>query len=176
MVGEIRDFETVEIAIKAALTGHMVLSTIHTNDAPTTINRLLNMGVEPFLVASSLIMVVAQRLARTICSKCAEPVQVPPEALLQIGFQDEDIGTFDVMKGRGCPVCSHTGYKGRVALFEALTITDEIRELILRGASAMEIRETAVALGMQTLRGSGLDKIRLGQTSLEEIVRVTFGN
>ncbi|MCD4652584.1 type IV-A pilus assembly ATPase PilB [bacterium] len=176
MVGEIRDFETAAIAIKAALTGHMVLSTIHTNDAPTTINRLLNMGVEPFLVASSLIMVVAQRLARTICSKCAEPVQVPPEALLQIGFQDEDIGTFDVMKGRGCPVCSHTGYKGRVALFEALTITDEIRELILRGASAMEIRETAVALGMQTLRGSGLDKIRLGQTSLEEIVRVTFGN
>jgi len=176
MVGEIRDFETAEIAIKAALTGHMVLSTIHTNDAPTTINRLLNMGVEPFLVASSLIMVVAQRLARTNCPNCSEPMQVPPDALLQIGFHDEDIGTFEVMKGRGCPQCSHTGYKGRIALFEVLAITDEIRELVLRGASAMEIRETAVALGMQTLRSSGLDKIRNGQTSLEEIVRVTFGN
>ncbi|MBN1296285.1 type IV-A pilus assembly ATPase PilB [bacterium] len=176
MVGEIRDFETAEIAIKAALTGHLVLSTIHTNDAPTTINRLLNMGVEPFLVASSLISIVAQRLARTVCKKCAEPVQVPPEALLQIGFRDEEIGTFDVVKGRGCPYCSHTGYKGRVALFEVLSITDEIRELILRGASAMEIRETAVALGMQTLRGSGLDKIREGRTTLEEVVRVTFGN
>lgn len=176
MVGEIRDFETAEIAIKAALTGHLVLSTIHTNDAPTTINRLLNMGVEPFLVASSLVMVVAQRLARTVCSKCAEPIQVPPEALLQIGFRDDEIGTFDVVKGRGCPHCSHTGYKGRIALFEVLAITDEIRELILRGASAMEIRETAVALGMQTLRGSGLDKIREGRTTLEEVVRVTFGN
>lgn len=176
MVGEIRDFETAEIAIKAALTGHMVLSTIHTNDAPTTINRLLNMGVEPFLVASSLIMVVAQRLARTTCSKCAEPITVPPEALLQIGIPEHEIGTFEVMKGRGCAICSHTGYKGRVALFEVLTITDEIRELILRGASAMEIRETAVALGMQTLRGSGLDKIKEGKTTVEEVVRVTFGN
>jgi type IV pilus assembly protein PilB len=176
MVGEIRDFETAEIAIKAALTGHMVLSTIHTNDAPTTINRLLNMGVEPFLVASSVISIVAQRLARTVCPKCAEPVQVPPEALTQIGFMDNEIGTFDVKKGRGCSYCSQTGYKGRVALFEVLTITDEIRELILRGASAMEIRETAVALGMQTLRGSGLEKIREGRTTLEEIVRVTYGN
>ncbi len=176
MVGEIRDFETAEIAIKAALTGHMVLSTIHTNDAPTTINRLLNMGVEPFLVASSVISIVAQRLARTVCPKCAEPVQVPPEALIHIGFMEHEIGTFDVKKGRGCSYCSQTGYKGRVALFEVLTITDEIRELILRGASAMEIRETAVALGMQTLRGSGLEKIREGRTTLEEIVRVTYGN
>jgi len=176
MVGEIRDYETAEIAIKAALTGHMVLSTIHTNDAPTTINRLLNMGVEPFLVASSLISIVAQRLARTNCPKCLETVQVPPEALMNIGFMDHEIGSFDVKKGRGCPHCSHTGYKGRVALFEVLSITDEIRELILRGASAMEIRETAVALGMQTLRASGLEKIKEGRTSIEEIVRVTYGN
>lgn len=176
MVGEIRDFETAEIAIKAALTGHMVLSTIHTNDAPTTINRLLNMGVEPFLVASSVISIVAQRLARTNCSKCSEPVQVPPEALIHIGFPESEIGSITVKKGRGCPHCAHTGYKGRIALFEVLTVTDEIRELILRGASAMEIRETAVALGMQTLRGSGLEKIKEGRTSIEEIVRVTYGN
>ncbi len=176
MVGEIRDFETAEIGIKAALTGHMVLSTIHTNDAPTTINRLLNMGIEPFLVASSLIMVVAQRLARTNCSKCSEPVSVPPEALLQVGFSRSEIGTFELMKGRGCSHCMHTGYRGRVALFEVLTITDEIRELILRGASAMEIRETAIALGMKSLRDSGLEKIKRGMTSIEEIVRVTFGN
>ncbi len=176
MVGEIRDYETAETAIKAALTGHMVLSTIHTNDAPTTINRLLNMGVEPFLVASSVISIVAQRLARTLCPKCAEPVQIPHEALLHIGFSENEIGSFDVKKGRGCPYCSHTGYKGRVALFEVLTITDEIRELVLRGASAMEIRETAVALGMQTLRLSGLEKIREGRTTVEEIVRVTYGN
>ncbi|MGB3975512.1 MAG: type IV-A pilus assembly ATPase PilB [bacterium] len=176
MVGEIRDYETAETAIKAALTGHMVLSTIHTNDAPTTINRLLNMGVEPFLVASSVISIVAQRLARTLCPKCAEPVQIPHEALLHIGFTENEIGSFDVKKGRGCPYCSHTGYKGRVALFEVLTITDEIRELVLRGASAMEIRETAVALGMQTLRVSGLEKIKEGRTTVEEIVRVTYGN
>lgn len=134
------------------------------------------MGVEPFLVASSVISIVAQRLARTLCPKCAEPVQIPHEALLHIGFSENEIGSFDVKKGRGCPYCSHTGYKGRVALFEVLTITDEIRELVLRGASAMEIRETAVALGMQTLRLSGLEKIREGRTTVEEIVRVTYGN
>ncbi len=176
MVGEIRDFETAEIGIKAALTGHLVLSTIHTNDAPTTINRLLNMGIEPFLVASALILVVAQRLARTVCPKCAEPVQVPPEALLEVGLLEEEIGTFPIMKGRGCPNCMNTGYRGRVALYEILAITDEVRELILRGASAMEIRETAVALGMRTLRDAGLEKIRRGRTTVEEVVRVTFGN
>ncbi|MBN1356835.1 type IV-A pilus assembly ATPase PilB [bacterium] len=176
MVGEIRDFETAEIGIKAALTGHLVLSTIHTNDAPTTINRLLNMGIEPFLVASSLIMVVAQRLSRTVCPKCAEPVKVPPEALMEVGFSESELPSIQIMKGRGCPNCLNTGYRGRVALFEVLPITDEIRELILRGASAMEIRETAIALGMKTLRDAGLQKIREGRTSLEEIVRVTFGN
>lgn len=176
MVGEIRDFETAEIGIKAALTGHLVLSTIHTNDAPTTINRLLNMGIEPFLVASALILVVAQRLARTVCPKCAEPVQVPPEALLEVGLLEEEIGTFPIMKGRGCSNCMNTGYRGRVALYEILAITDEVRELILRGASAMEIRETAVALGMRTLRDAGLEKIRRGRTTVEEVVRVTFGN
>ncbi|MBN1551200.1 type IV-A pilus assembly ATPase PilB [bacterium] len=176
MVGEIRDFETAEIGIKAALTGHLVLSTIHTNDAPTTINRLLNMGIEPFLVASSLIMVIAQRLARTLCPKCKEPTKVPPEALLEVGFEEDEIEGLSVMKGRGCPNCMNTGYRGRVALFEVLAITDEIRELILRGASAMEIRETAIALGMKSLRDAGLQKIREGATSIEEIVRVTFGN
>ncbi len=176
MVGEIRDFETAEIGIKAALTGHLVLSTIHTNDAPSTINRLLNMGIEPFLVSSSLILVQAQRLARRVCKNCAEPVHLPPEALLDIGFDEEEIDELVIYKGRGCQECGETGYKGRIALFEVMPITDELRELILRGASSMEIKETAMALGMRTLRDSGLEKIREGITSVEEIVRVTFGN
>ncbi len=133
------------------------------------------MGIEPFLVASSLILVLAQRLARTNCPKCAEPVNVPPEALMEVGFTETEISELVPMKGRGCSNCMNTGYRGRVALYEVLTITDEIRELILRGASAMEIRETAVALGMKTLRQAGLTKIREGRTTIEEVVRVTFG-
>jgi type IV pilus assembly protein PilB len=176
MVGEIRDFETAEIAIKAALTGHLVLSTIHTNDAPSTINRLLNMGIEPFLVSSSLILVQAQRLARRICTQCKEPITVPPEALLDIGFHEDEVDDLVVYKGKGCGVCGDTGYKGRIALFEVMPVSDEIRELVLRGASSMEIKETAVALGMRTLRDSGLQKIREGITTIEEVVRVTFGN
>ena len=176
MVGEIRDYETAEIAIKAALTGHLVLSTIHTNDAPSTISRLLNMGIEPFLVASSLILVQAQRLVRRICQKCKEPINVPPEALIDIGFSEEEVDDLIIYKGKGCSECGDTGYKGRIALFEVMPVTDEIRELILRGASSMEIKETAVALGMKTLRDSGLQKIREGITTIEEVVRVTFGN
>ena len=176
MVGEIRDYETAEIAIKAALTGHLVLSTIHTNDAPSTISRLLNMGIEPFLVASSLILVQAQRLVRRICQKCKEPISVPPEALIDIGFSEEEVDDLIIYKGKGCSECGDTGYKGRIALFEVMPVTDEIRELILRGASSMEIKETAVALGMKTLRDSGLQKIREGITTIEEVVRVTFGN
>ncbi|MBN2053858.1 type IV-A pilus assembly ATPase PilB [bacterium] len=176
MVGEIRDFETAEIAIKAALTGHLVLSTIHTNDAPSTITRLLNMGIEPFLVASSLILVQAQRLTRRICKNCAEPVHVPPEALLDIGFSEDEVEDMVVYKGKGCSTCGDTGYKGRIALFEVMTVSDEVRELVLRGASSMEIKETSIALGMRSLRESGLQKIREGITTVEEIVRVTFGN
>jgi type IV pilus assembly protein PilB len=176
MVGEIRDFETAEIAIKAALTGHLVLSTIHTNDAPSTINRLLNMGIEPFLVSSSLLLVQAQRLCRRICTQCREPVSVPPEALSDIGFHEDEVDDLVVHRGKGCTVCGETGYKGRIALFEVMPMTDEIRELVLRGASSMEIKETAVALGMKTLRDSGLQKIRDSVTSIEEVVRVTFGN
>ncbi len=175
MVGEIRDFDTAETAIKAALTGHLVLSTIHTNDAPSTINRLLNMGIEPFLVSSSLILVQAQRLCRRICSHCKEPVTVPPEALLDIGFQDDEVDDMVVHKGKGCNICTDSGYKGRIALFEVMPLGDEVRELVLRGASSMEIKETAVALGMRTLRDSGLQKIRDGVTTIEEVVRVTFG-
>lgn len=176
MVGEIRDFETAEIAIKSALTGHLVLSTIHTNDAPSTINRLLNMGIEPFLVSSSLILIQAQRLCRRICRNCIEPHQVPEEALYEVGFPESEIPDLTVYKGHGCSQCGETGYKGRIALFEVMPTTDEIRELILRGASSMEIQETAVALGMQTLRDSGLNKVREGVTTIEEVVRVTFGN
>ncbi len=176
MVGEIRDFETAEIAVKAALTGHLVLSTIHTNDAPSTINRLLNMGIEPFLVSSSVVLILAQRLVRKICKECKEEVSVAEDALLDIGFEPDELDDLILFKGRGCQVCGNTGYKGRIALYEIMTITDEIRELILRGASSMEIKETAIAMGMKTLRDSGLQKIREGITTIEEVVRVTFGD
>ncbi len=173
MVGEIRDFETAEIAIKAALTGHLVLSTLHTNDAPSTINRLLNMGVEPFLVASATNLIVAQRLARRICPNCKEEVQVPAQALLDIGVPEDRIGTFTCYRGTGCANCADTGFKGRVALYEVMVITDEIKELILNGASSMELKAEAVRQGMKTLRMSGITKLMEGVTTLEEVVRVT---
>lgn len=174
MVGEIRDYETGEIAIKAALTGHLVLSTLHTNDAPSTINRLLNMGIEPFLVASSTNLILAQRLARTICQSCAEEIDLPPEALLSIGFGKDEIGTFKPHKGKGCEKCGGTGYKGRVAFYEVMEITENIRECILRGANAGEIKRAALSDGMISLRRSGLEKIKSGITTVEEVVRVTF--
>ena len=173
LVGEIRDFETAEIAIKAALTGHLVLSTLHTNDAPSTVNRLMNMGIEPFLVASSVLLIVAQRLIRKICSECKEEYRVPLEALIDIGFSEEEAGEVTIYKGRGCPLCGNTGYKGRVGLFEVLEVTDNIRELILVGASAIEIRRKAVEEGMIALRASGLNKLKVGLTTIEEVLRET---
>jgi len=176
MVGEIRDFETAEIGVKAALTGHMVLSTLHTNDAPQTINRLLNMGVEPFLVASAVNCIVAQRLARRICPSCKVEVDPPPEALRDLGVKMEEIGTFTVYEGRGCALCSHTGFKGRVALYEVMSIVDEIKELILAGASALEIKREAIRLGMDTLRMAGVNKLKEGVTTINEVGRVTMAD
>ncbi len=173
MVGEIRDFETAEIGVKAALTGHMVLSTLHTNDAPSTINRLLNMGIEPFLVASSLNCVVAQRLARRICLECREPLEVPPQALIDIGVGPEDAARIQVMRGAGCPACSNTGFRGRIAIYEVMVVGEEIKEFILNGASASEIKREAMRLGMKTLRQSALSKLSEGVTTTEEILRVS---
>ncbi len=176
MVGEIRDFETAEIAVKAALTGHLVLSTLHTNDAPSTVSRLLNMGIEPFLVASSVILILAQRLARKICTQCIEQEQVPEQALLKIGFTKEEAASVKVMKGKGCSNCSDTGYKGRIALYEVMPLKEEMKDLVLEGASAGELKKTAIRLGMTTLRRAGLNKVKEGVTSIEEVMRVTFGD
>jgi len=173
LVGEIRDFETAEIAVKAALTGHLVLSTLHTNDAPSTVNRLMNMGIEPFLVASSLNLVCAQRLVRRICKNCSEPHPTPPQALMNAGFNAEDAKTVVPNKGKGCEKCNKTGYKGRVGLYEVMEVTEDLRELILVGASALELRRKAVDEGMITLRGSGLRKVKEGVTTIDEVVRET---
>src|SRR3954466_6272998 len=173
LVGEIRDFETAEIAGKAALTGHLVLSTLHTNDAPSTINRLMNMGIEPFLVASAVHLICAQRLVRRICSNCKEPYPQAPEALMSAGFTEEDAGAVTPMKGAGCDKCNTTGYKGRVGLYEVMEIAEELRELILVGASGLELRRKAIDEGMITLRGSGLRKVKEGVTTIEEVVRET---
>ena len=173
LVGEIRDFETAEVAIKAAMTGHLVLSTLHTNDAPSSINRLMNMGIEPFLVATSVHMVVAQRLVRRVCTFCKEPVEVPPAALIEAGFSEREARTLKLFRGKGCERCNSTGYKGRTGLYEVMSIDDDIREMILSGASAIELRNKAIEHGMISLRGSGLEKIRNGMTSIEEVVRET---
>jgi len=173
MVGEIRDFETAEIAIKAALTGHLVLSTLHTNDAPSTINRLLNMGIEPFLVASSVNLILAQRLARRNCESCKTPVQVSPQMLLNLGAPEEDIPSYNCFKGKGCQACANTGFKGRVALYEALPVREEVRELILQGASASEIKREAMRIGMKTLRQAALTKLKEGVTTVEEVMKTT---
>jgi type IV pilus assembly protein PilB len=174
MVGEIRDYETAEIAVKAALTGHLVLSTLHTNDAPSTVNRLLNMGIEPFLAASSVNLIMAQRLVRRVCNDCREIEKVDDETLLQIGFSEEEAGTVTCCRGKGCPTCSHTGYKGRIAIFEVMPVENGIRRLILEGAPADEIKEKAIRSGMMTLRRSGLAKIAAGVTSIEEVLKGTF--
>jgi type IV pilus assembly protein PilB len=173
LVGEIRDFETAEIAIKAALTGHLVLSTLHTNDAPSTISRLMNMGIEPFLVATSVNLIQAQRLIRRICKDCKKEHPTPVEALMEIGFSAEEAKSIKTYKGRGCPTCNDTGYKGRIGLYEVMEITDEIRELILIGASALELRKKSIEDGMITLRESGMQKVRSGVTTLEEVLRET---
>ena len=177
MVGEIRDFETAEIAIKAALTGHMVLSTLHTNDAPSTINRLLNMGVEPFLVTASLNMVVAQRLVRAICQNCKEQdPEATLEKLLEIGVDEERAKDAKVEIGKGCRKCTNTGFKGRRAIYEVMRCSDELKECILQGYSAMELKREAMRLGMQTLRGSAINKMLDGQTTMSEVMRVTLAD
>src|SRR5271168_2571641 len=173
LVGEIRDFETAEIAVKAALTGHLVLSTLHTNDAPSTISRLMNMGIEPFLVATSVNLICAQRLVRRICQNCKEPLDVPEQAMLDAGFTPEEVGTVKISIGKGCSICNKTGYKGRVGLYEVMEINDDLRELILVGASALELKKKAIEQGMITLRRSGLIKVAAGQTTLEEVLRET---
>ncbi len=174
LVGEIRDFETAEIAVKAALTGHLVLSTLHTNDAPSTINRLMNMGIEPFLVATSVNCICAQRLVRRICAHCPEDLETPPQTLIQVGFAPDEVKSLRVKRGRGCDRCNQTGYKGRVGLFEVLLFSDEIRDMILSGASSIELKRKAIEEGMVSLRMSGLQKIREGATTLEEVLRETI--
>jgi type IV pilus assembly protein PilB len=174
LVGEIRDFETAEIAIKAALTGHLVLSTLHTNGAPETITRLMNMGIEPFLVATSVHLICAQRLVRRICKDCAEQVEMPVQALIDEGYTPEEAKTVKVMKGKGCATCNKTGYKGRTGLYEVMEVDDEIRELVLVGASAVELKKKAIERGMITLRRSGLIKVAAGWTTLEEVARETI--
>lgn len=175
LVGEVRDLETAEIAIKAALTGHLVLSTLHTNDAASTVSRLTNMGVEPFLVATSVHLICAQRLVRRICRQCRQAAEPPVESLIDAGFDPSEAARIPTYRGRGCDACNHTGYKGRVGLFEVMEIGDGLRDLILRGGTATQLKRMAIRDGMITLRASGLQKIRDGVTTLEEILRETAG-
>jgi type IV pilus assembly protein PilB len=172
MVGEIRDLETASIATKAALTGHLVLSTLHTNDAASSVNRLIDMGIEPFLVSSSVLMIVAQRLVRRLCEKCKQPVKMHEEALRELGIM-ESPDELTMFETKGCPACSDTGYKGRVGLYEVMEITPPVREMIVERASTVEIKKQAMSDGMTTLRGDGLDKFKKGATSLEEVLRET---
>ncbi|MGB9822896.1 type IV-A pilus assembly ATPase PilB [Thermodesulfovibrio sp.] len=173
MVGEIRDFETAEIAIKAALTGHLVLSTLHTNDAPSTITRLVNMGIEPFLISSSVILIVAQRLIRKLCENCKREQKYSKDSLIKFGFPEDRLDGLKIYEAKGCHECNQTGYRGRIAVYEVMPIKEEIRELILTGASASEIKKEAIKLGMLTLRQSGIRKVMAGITSIEEVLRVT---
>ncbi len=174
MVGEIRDFETAQIAVQAALTGHLVLSTVHTNDAPGTITRLIDMGIEPFLISSAVVLILAQRLVRKICMDCREPVKVHPQLLIDLGIAPDEVKSFPVFKGKGCPICNNTGYKGRIGLYEVMPMKEEIKELILSRASTSEIKKEAIRLGMKTLRQSGIMKIKEGVTTVEEIFRSTI--
>jgi type IV pilus assembly protein PilB len=176
MVGEIRDYETAEIAIKAALTGHLVLSTLHTNDAPATVNRLLNMGVEPFLVSSACNLILAQRLARKICKDCKTRVQISEKALVDLGLTPEDAHKMEISKGSGCATCNGSGYKGRIALYEVMPFTDTLKELVLNGASSSELKRGAIKEGMKSLRMSGITKVAEGVTTIEEILRVTMAD
>jgi type IV pilus assembly protein PilB len=173
MVGEIRDFETAEIAVKAALTGHLVLSTLHTNDAPSTVSRLLNMGIEPFLVSSSVNLIAAQRLLRKLCADCKEPIDVPEQTLIDLGASPEQLSDFNVHHGVGCRTCNSTGHKGRIAVYEIMTMSDELSEFVLNGASTLELKREAIRQGMKTLRMSGLTKLAEGVTSMKEVVRAT---
>lgn len=176
MIGEIRDFETAEIGVKAALTGHLVLSTLHTNDAPSTINRLLNMGIEPFLVASAVNLITAQRLARRVCVECREIEDVPVQALIDAGVSPDEAPGYVCYKGKGCAKCNNTGYKGRVGFYQVMPMLEEIRELILNGANTAEIKRESMRLGVKTMRQSGLTKLKEGVTSFEEVLRVTMAD
>ncbi len=176
MIGEIRDFETAEIAVKAALTGHLVLSTLHTNDAPATINRLLNMGIEPFLVASAVNLITAQRLARRVCGECKEKEEIPAQALIDAGVPADEVSEYTCYRGKGCPTCNNTGYKGRVGFYQVMPMLEPIRELILNGANTAEIKRESMRLGIKTMRQSGLTKVKEGVTSLEEVLRVTVSD
>ena len=173
MVGEIRDYETAEIGVKAALTGHLVLSTLHTNDAPSTVTRMLNMGIEPFLVSSSLNLILAQRLARRVCDNCKEELKIPLKALSDAGMKPDRLKGARLRRGAGCDECNKTGFRGRVALYEVMPVREEIKDLVLRGGSALDIKRDAIRLGMKTLRQAGLTKVEEGVTTLEEILRVT---
>ncbi len=176
MIGEIRDFETAEIGVKAALTGHLVLSTLHTNDAPSTINRLLNMGIEPFLVASAVNLITAQRLARRVCPECKEPEDIPKQALIEAGVPAEDVDQVVCYKGGGCSNCNNTGYRGRVGLYQVMPMFEEIREMVLAGANTAEIKRESMRLGVKTMRQSALTKLREGMTSFEEVLRCTVAD
>ena len=176
MVGEVRDFETAEIAVKAALTGHMVLSTLHTNDAPSTISRLLNMGVEPFLITASVNLVLAQRLARKICNECKAPFKADPQVLLEFGFTEQQVASAQLVKGTGCKNCNGSGYRGRIALYEVMRFSEQLKEMVLQGASTAELKAAAVKNGMSSLRMSGIAKVLAGVTTTEEIGRVTMGD
>jgi type IV pilus assembly protein PilB len=174
MVGEIRDFETAQIAVQASLTGHLVLSTVHTNDAPGTITRLIDMGIEPFLISSAVILILAQRLVRKTCMDCRELIKVHPQLLIDLGIAPDEVKSFQVYKGKGCPICNNTGYKGRIGLYEVMPMKEEVKELVLSRASTSEIKKEAIRLGMKTLRQSGIMKIKEGVTTVEEIFRSTI--
>ena len=176
MIGEIRDFETAEIGVKAALTGHMVLSTLHTNDAPSTVNRLLNMGIEPFLVASAVNLISAQRLGRRVCSECKEPEKHSKDALITAGVPEDQIGKFTTYKGRGCAVCNDTGYKGRIGVYQVMPMFEDIKEMILSGANTAEIKQESMRLGVKTMRQSAITKLMEGVTTLEEVLRTTVAD
>lgn len=173
LVGEMRDFETADIAIKASLTGHLVFSTLHTNDAASAVNRLINMNIEPFLIANSIILVVAQRLVRRLCKKCRTKQDLPVNSLVDMGYSEEEAKNITVYKPKGCGQCNNTGYKGRIALFEVMEVTDDIRDLILKRAQSREIKEKAIEQGMITLRQSGLVKIKNGVATIEDILGET---
>ena len=176
MIGEIRDFETAEIGVKAALTGHLVLSTLHTNDAPSTINRLLNMGIEPFLVASAVNLITAQRLGRRVCSECKEVEDVPKQALIDAGASPDEVDEYVCYRGKGCPACNNTGYKGRVGIYQVMPMFEEIRELILAGANTAEIKRESMRLGVKTMRQSAMTKLKEGATTFEEVLRCTVAD
>jgi type IV pilus assembly protein PilB len=176
MIGEIRDFETAEIGVKAALTGHMVLSTLHTNDAPSTINRLLNMGIEPFLVSSAVNLISAQRLGRRVCSECKEPEELTTDALVSAGIPADKIGSFVTYKGRGCTNCNDTGYRGRIGIYQVMPMFEGIKEMVLSGANTAEIKQESMRLGVKTMRQSALTKLMEGVTTLEEVLRCTVGD